>query len=321
MSLMLYHLVFTLRAETTVALDEYSGSAWRGALTTALWARFCTNQAAPTCVACPLVHACPVAALVAPLRAEDEPGSEQQPRPYVLEPPPSGARVYPPGSTLSFGLSLLGPAATLFPYVVMAAQQLQHYGIGRKLPENQWQRGKVVVETITAVQPLAGERQVLYEPGQRLVTLPGLAITATDVAAYAQALPTTALTLALHTPLRLIEQGHLLHQIAFRPLLQRLLRRFDDLSRAYGDGPLNLDYQELLAAAAHITVREDQTHWADIGSYSQRQQRRTPIGGLVGRVTFQGELVPFRELLVWGQLLHVGRNAVKGNGWYSIHAP
>ena len=48
------------------------------------------------------------------------------------------------------------------------------------------------------------------------------------------------------------------------------------------------------------------------------RRQRTPIGGLVGQVTLAGDLAPLRELLVWGSLIHVGKNAVKGDGWYMI---
>ncbi len=42
------------------------------------------------------------------------------------------------------------------------------------------------------------------------------------------------------------------------------------------------------------------------------------IGGLVGTATFVGNLTPFLELLVIGELIHVGKNVVKGDGWYKI---
>jgi CRISPR-associated endoribonuclease Cas6 len=40
--------------------------------------------------------------------------------------------------------------------------------------------------------------------------------------------------------------------------------------------------------------------------------------GFVGQATFFGDLTPFRELLVWGELVRVGKGAVKGYGWYKI---
>jgi hypothetical protein len=76
----------------------------------------------------------------------------------------------------------------------------------------------------------------------------------------------------------------------------------------------------LLAIAEGACVADDRTRWVDVASVSARQQRRTPIGGLIGEATVAGDLAPLRELLVWGQLVHVGRNAVKGSGWYTVRA-
>jgi CRISPR-associated endoribonuclease Cas6 len=62
------------------------------------------------------------------------------------------------------------------------------------------------------------------------------------------------------------------------------------------------------------------TRWQELKSYSTRQKRTTPIGGLVGSATFEGDLAPFLYLLVMGELLHVGKSVVKGDGWYKITA-
>ena len=148
--------------------------------------------------------------------------------------------------------------------------------------------------------------------------LPGLPVGTDIVKAYATTLPPDRMTLRFHTPLRVVEQGRLLKHIALRPLLQRLMRRLDDLAIAYGDGPLDLDFRTLLDIADGVQVVDDQTHWVDVVSVSHRSGRRTPIGGLIGQATFAGNLTPLRELIVWGSLIHVGKNAVKGDGWYSI---
>ena len=43
------------------------------------------------------------------------------------------------------------------------------------------------------------------------------------------------------------------------------------------------------------------------------------MGGFVGTARLAGTLSPqVRELLVWGELLHVGKDVVKGNGWYQL---
>ena len=43
-----------------------------------------------------------------------------------------------------------------------------------------------------------------------------------------------------------------------------------------------------------------------------------PLSGFLGCATFAGDLAPFLELLIWGELIHVGKSCVKGNGWYRI---
>lgn len=318
MTLTTHHLRFTATVTAPLELDQQSGAAIRGALTSALWERFCTNKAAPTCAACPLVRVCPVATLVAPLREDDQPGGDQRPRPYVIRPPLIGAHAYAPGESLSFELGLIGSAAQLFPYVVMAAQGLAQSGLGKRVAVNNHRRGTIAVTAIDAIHPLSGAAQTLYRADQPIVQMPGLPVTAEEVATWAGRLPTDHMTLQLNTPLRLTDDGQLVRRLTLRPLIQRLMRRLDDLSRSYGAGPLAIDFRALLDQANTIHVIDDRTRWVDLASYSSRQRKLTPIGGLVGAITFAGDLAALRELLVWGSLIHVGKNAVKGDGWYTI---
>jgi len=322
MNLTAHYLRFTAVATAPLELDHYSGAAIRGALTTALWDRFCTNKAAPRCTACPLVQVCPVAALVAPLREDGEAGGEQRPRPYLIRPPLGGARAYGPGETLRWEVGLIGQAAQLFPYVVMAAQGLATGGLGKRISINGYRRGTLEIREIAAVHPLNDSVQPLYQHDAPLVHTPGLPVHAAEVATWSRSLSPHRITLHFRTPLRLIDNAQLVKRITLRPLIQRLMRRLDDLCRAYGDGPLGIDFRGLLALAEQVHTVEEYTHWVDLVSYSSRHKKHTPIGGLTGYVTFEGYLEPLRELLLWGSLLHVGKNAVKGDGWYDIvHSP
>lgn len=318
MNLVTHHLVFTATALTPVVLGPQSGSAVRGAIAGALWGRFCVNKTAPACTTCPLLAMCPVGALLSPMRDEEQKGSDQHPRPYVTRPPRHSTGVYAPGDTIEFGVALFGSAATFYPYIVMAVHELERIGLGMRQSERGGRRGLLRLSAITAENPLTGVRQTLYTAEGGAIREPALPIGPTEVRSYAATLPEDRLTLQFETPLRLIEQGRLLKRIALRPLIQRLMRRLDDLCNAYGDGSLNLDFRGLLALADEVQVVEDHTRWIDVVSVSHRHSRRTPIGGLIGRVTFAGALGPLRELIVWGSLIHVGRNCVKGDGWYRI---
>ncbi|MGB4801194.1 MAG: CRISPR system precrRNA processing endoribonuclease RAMP protein Cas6, partial [Anaerolineae bacterium] len=63
----------------------------------------------------------------------------------------------------------------------------------------------------------------------------------------------------------------------------------------------------------------DQTQWVDLHSPSRQKHYATPIGGFTGQATYTSEhweqLLPW---LLWGQVTQVGKNTVKGNGWYEV---
>ena len=110
-----------------------------------------------------------------------------------------------------------------------------------------------------------------------------------------------------------------------RVLVARLVQRLHALGQAFGAGDTpglpGDDPQALLASAAAITLQADETAWVDQWSPSRRLRRTTPIGGFVGRAGWEGELAAIRALLpllLWGSLVHVGKDTVKGNGWYDL---
>ncbi len=313
----IHHFLFTVEVVTPIELDEHSGSALRGSFFEAVWRRFCTNKESPTCVECPLHTVCPVSALVAPLREENLRGRDI-PRPYVILPPIGQKRRYENGSQLVFGITLFGSIVQLLPYIMLSAHELEESGIGRKLRENKGQRGRYTIIQVESYHPINSQREVIYQAGRSLVNVPTLAVTENDVANRAVNLSTEHLTLDFLTPTRLTDREKLVHQPAFRPLVQRLSERLAALTETYGDQSTIPFTNDMVQLATNITCTEDYTHWEDVQSYSHRQQRHTPVSGFMGRATFVGDLAPFRELLTWGELIHVGKSAVKGNGWYKV---
>jgi len=75
----------------------------------------------------------------------------------------------------------------------------------------------------------------------------------------------------------------------------------------------------LCTAAQQTTLAFNDTQWLDIYSGSQRNNSLSPVSGLIGDVRWEGPSVTvLRPWLLWGQSLHVGKDAVKGNGWYRV---
>jgi hypothetical protein len=318
--LTVYPLLFHAKVTTPLELDEHSGASLRGNLFEAVWQRFCNNKVAPSCAACPLHTFCPVSALVAPLREENIRGRDI-PRPYIILPPLEGERRLAPGEVLTFGLTLFGKIIELLPYLLLVTNSLEAAGLGKRLSDNHGRRGTFKIQQIEAYNPINGARQTLSQAGKLQIEAPTLHVTSADVKKRAATLLAEQITIRFLTPIRLIHEKCPVRYPTFQPLVARLLERLALLEQEYGQGDdlsPSKQWKELTQLASQIVCTNNQTNWEDVGSYSSRTHYMTQIGGICGSATFKGDLAPFRELLVWGELIHVGKNAVKGNGWYRI---
>ncbi len=329
-----HRLHFVTEVRTPVELNEHQGSAIRGALFHALRNRFCNNQEAEECATCPLVIACPVAFLVSTLRPESGRGRDV-PRPFTIQPPLPGSghpvaqgdRIvfrYEPGESLEFGLTLYARALQLFPYVVLAVNEFERGGLGRRTPQGDgyYRRGTLVIREIRAENPLTGECQPVLRSGDQMVQVPDVPITHAQIAAVPAPPPGATVILHFRTPARLIEKGALVkpHRFGFRPFFQRLMERLEALSSHFSDTPLVFeDPQGLIAAAEQVAVVENRLRWEEVWSYSTRRRGESPLSGLLGSVSLRaGDWAPFWLWLLWGQFIHVGKDAVKGNGEYAV---
>jgi hypothetical protein len=152
------------------------------------------------------------------------------------------------------------------------------------------------------------------------------------------------LTLHFKTPTRIIADKKLLKTPQLSPIFHRLLDRLAALSREFGLSSVESSYpgaptsrphdpglgvtpqvspnkNELLALSDQVALVADQTQWQEVASYSARQQKKTFISGFIGQATYQAPRAvwtPILPYLVWGTVIHVGKNAVKGDGMVSI---
>ncbi|MHB8621291.1 MAG: hypothetical protein ACYDAG_17295 [Chloroflexota bacterium] len=99
----------------------------------ALRKRSCARLELASCHPCELVPVCPISALVATVDPEWDRGADP-PRPLVIEPPLEERTECPSGDGFDFGLTVLGSAGRLLPYVVLALGDAGKAGIGPALP-------------------------------------------------------------------------------------------------------------------------------------------------------------------------------------------
>lgn len=328
--LSVHHLWFTVEATTPIWLPGESGPSLRGALIGALRQHYCpdaTFRPAGARIEENAEHRamCPVCWLIAEEDARGERG-RNIPRPYTIEPPLRAGGRIDPGDRFSFGVSLIGKAVNLFPYLVLALPEMGRVGVGSYNPRQRG-RGRFVLRSVFAVNSLSGARQPLLGEGMQ-VSMPAVPVRPDDIAHAADALASRAreagnlLGIRFQTPTRVVNDQRLVARPAYGPLFQRLTERVESLTHYYGSptsDPPSLVQTELLALADGVEVVEDHTRWVEVTSGSKRLGRATPVSGYEGEVVYRAaDWAPLLPWLLWGQSVHVGKNAVKGDGWFSV---
>lgn len=314
MDLRAHVLQFDAEALTEMVTPPFKGSMIRGALFGALREDFCLDPRRRNCADCRVRQACPVGSLLA-TADEDSPRGVEVARPCTVEPPLEGRTRYEPGNRFSFGVTLFGDAADLLPYIIIGVRRMGDLGVGNRYRAP----GRFVLQRVEAVDPIRQRSQEIYRHGESLVRRPKISVTHEVVtSSYPPLSALSRATLKLLTPTRLVADGVVVKRLTFPVFVRRLLRRLTDLTRTATGSHPGFDHEDLLRRAEAVRVAEDRTRWVDVPSYSSRQGRFTPIGGLLGEVTFEGDLKPFVPWLIWGSVTHVGKDATKGGGWYRL---
>jgi hypothetical protein len=306
---------FTLKARDELHLPPYKGSTLRGGFGHAFKQVVCLQRQAKTCEGCLLRENCPYAYIFdtsPPPDAEVLRTHSDVPLPFVIEPDTSDRRTtYPPGDTLNFELILVGKAINYLPYFILVFRELGDRGLGRG-------RGKYRLQEVEAVQPLSGDKERIYSAADEMVCHSQLEVGFQDIERRAEEIPGDTVILRFLTPTRIKHQGSFISQPPFHVIVRNVLRRVSSLYYFHCGEQWEFDYRGTIERAKEIRSAELNTQWIDWERYSGRQKTRLKMGGFVGEAVYEGDLTEFRPLLLLGQLVHIGKACVFGNGRYEI---
>lgn len=317
LNLSVHHLIFTLQASTFVHFGPQAGAQIRGALWAALQRFACTSPGARSPEH---TRHCPMCRLVALETAESSRGVTP-PRPFAVRPPlpdhPGGDCRFRPGEVFTIGINLFGDAGDLFPYVAQAVHKAGEIGVG-------YGRGQFRITAVEQINPFTGQSHALYD-GRRVSVLPGPSVNHDIITQAAAALSDHALLLRFLTPMHLTGRGRVLNKPDFVALIARLIERCQGLEQHYTPmaQPAALwreCHLALTEQASSVRLVHDNTRWVRVESGSRRTNETTSIGGFVGAAAYEGDLAVLKYWLLWGTSLHLGKNAVKGCGWYALDA-
>jgi len=307
-----YHL--TLEALEPLQLPPFKGSALRGGFGHT-FKRLVCFQSRPCGERCELGNTCPYGYIFETTPPEGSQvlrNFDEVPRPFVIEPPSDRRTLVPPGARLTFGLTLVGRGVNYLPYFIAVFKELGQVGLGRT-------RGRYRLQTIDAISPYTGVIESIYQAENDTIRAVNLVINVEAVTAHAATWPSDHLTLDFLTPTRLKHEGRWVMQgPPFHVLVKALLGRVSSLAYFHCGQRWETDFRGLIDRAQAVRLADAHTGWVDWERYSGRQEQRVKMGGLVGQATYEGDLHDYLPLLALGELVHVGKGTVFGNGQYRI---
>jgi CRISPR-associated endoribonuclease Cas6 len=315
-----HYFSFHLEAKAPLHMPAYNkGNVIRGAFGSTFRRIVChTNCREPE--SCELRSVCPYTAVFHPFVPEGSAKIRKNrdiPRPFVIKPPLETKETYLPGERLSFDVVLVGKVKDYLPYFIVTFKELSQAGLGR---------GRTPLDLVS-VRHVGGDgaEVPVYTGENNLVQPPSEAISWVDLCPTRTpsnngASSATRLTLQFLTPTMLKADGVQARRPAFGPIAKRLRDRINALSYFYCGNGLDIDFKAFGEQADKIKTVADSTRWVESSRYSRRRDVSHDLSGFVGEVSFEGDLAPFIPFLKLGEYVHVGKNAVFGNGWYRIES-
>lgn len=297
-------LKVTYQSLETLHLTAFKGAILRGAFGYAFRKITCPLKD-KECFECLLKSKCVYAYIFETFRPEDSKimrKYETIPRPFIFEPPPTNKNEYKTGENFIFNLRLIGKAIDYLPYFIYALDEMGKNGLGKN-------RGKL--ELISIKQ---GTRIIYDGKDNKIkgdIKLQELQLTHPKN-------QINKIKIKFLTPYRIIYEGKEAQHLAFHILIRSLLRRIGLLSYFHSDKPYDINFTDLIAKAQKVRTLQTNLTFHGQSRYSTKQHQRIPMQGMIGEVTYQGNLTNFIPYLKIGEMVHIGKGTVFGMGKYKM---
>lgn len=211
---------------------------------------------------------------------------------------------YEAGENFTFNLKLFCYGVEYLPFFIQSFRMAGEQGMGNPhLP------GKFVIEQIIS------QGQSIYDAANDNLAIPELC-SLSDSFDMSHDHCNSGLVLRLCTPLRHKSDNRFSASLEFTELFHLILRRVKALCLC-ADTQWNLApewYAKLRTAADEISITQNKLIWHDWTRYSSRQEAFMKFGGLLGTITYAGNVAIFQKLLQFAQITHIGKQTSFGLG-------
>jgi len=291
-------------------LPDFKGSTFRGGFG-GVFRRIVCVAPRESCASCTVEDKCAYRFVFETSGAPDSLSAtyDNAPRPFVFEPPETTRNHFAPGEAIEFHMTLFGRAVEYLPYFLLVFHALGEQGLGR---------GRARYDVLNAVSIGAdGTESQVYDGKSRRVTQNTQVLSLEKFWAD-EPESLEQISLLLLTPVRIKFNGNLVERLEFHILVRNLLRRLTMLYAFQEAACPQIPYADVLEAARRVGIKSSDVRWYDWERYSSRQDTRMKLGGIVGNISYQGEIGEFMPLLRFGEIAHIGKSTTFGLGKYQI---
>ncbi|WP_017472773.1 CRISPR system precrRNA processing endoribonuclease RAMP protein Cas6 [Amphibacillus jilinensis] len=228
-------------------------------------------------------------------------GKQDIVNPYILE-PPRYQEIYNEGDLLCFKFVLLGKATNYTKSVIDSLVSIPYFELGVKRKKFE------LVDIIQAdrLEMILDAHKIYSEP------------TVSNLLPSWDHTGISSCSIHLITPLRIRRGGKQLKKVDFSTTIRSITRRVTALTERYG-GFVDADSVPMVCELSNsVQMTSSGLYWSEISRYSNRRKKKMDLSGLLGAMTFEGNMYHFAPWLYAGRYLHIGRNVTFGCGQLDV---
>ncbi len=282
------------------------------------------------CAPCPLYSQCPYGQVFRPTPSGDATRMRKQadlPRPFVIRPQQNGDMIVSEereNHVLKFGLVLFGKAIDALPNFMVTLNELGKVGMGPS-------RTPFSITSVHSVIPGTSAFESLYDPTSNQMRRPERLIDKKHLLGLEPMNSDLQRELDFQTPTllrtgsgvapdgRRIAAREIVGAPPFGVLIRRLRDRLSSLCAFFAEEEWHRDdFSELGRLADEVELLDETTAWQHRSRRSSRTGQSHELSGFTGKATYrfpsQSHLSSLLPLIRYGELIHVGKNVVWGNG-------
>lgn len=305
----IYRYRFTCRAESDFFENYNYASAVRGMFGIRLKELSCVQPSNDNCVDCADAEQCAYKQLFFNQYHSSTIAQGQHndaPRPYIIEPIETLTRICC-GDVFHFHFSLIGKANQRLPRIIEVFRSIGLRGVTRF-------KHCFRIMFIESLHS-ATESKIVFDNADLYSEL----IRPVQVRCPLS-YPTTVQSVDLHfeTPVCIKTQNVIMTRyFDFPTFVRQLFERFQKLY--WLDAVERFSIDDFFASRGdEVAIANQNLAWVDWERESNRQKTRMKQGGLIGHISYRGDLSPFVPLICLGEHMHVGKNTAFGLGKFSV---